>query len=414
MGDMGEGKNAHRRVMTGGRLLYGRRGLRDEAGESEHKPLAAIGVTAGVALVAGAIAAAAGADLGLVALIVAVLVVLAAIFAFFHAELGSALTWIRANYPAVAAVFVGLVLILGAGVGAWFLMEPAVNGGKSTSCKLDPPPSSKSVIRGKGVTAKDRWRLTRLGSGKGSVRIDLSDYAGTRRVGTGGVGVVPLKKNSSRRLPASTVVTAYVRQGGLTSSDGSLGLPVRVDASRQPDGEGIAVCASVKRPGERNAVEPGRYEGTIRVGGAAIQGTDLPMVLTIKGSRIETAAVALLVALLGIAVAATSTRPESDELDGQQMEAAIDADKKKHQGLAVLPAIGGLIAGLAAALIVYEADPVWGADRGKDFLELITATFAAASVGLTAAVPPAKAARKRIAKKRVAEDGTIVARQPKD
>jgi hypothetical protein len=272
------------------------------------------------------------------------------------------------------------------GLGIYDFAAPALQGGHDDSCKRS---SKTGPIPAQG---KPKWRLKKLGTGDSSVTIGLDDYVDTARQDTAFVEVVPVRRRQAQpRLPKKWPIRAFILGGTLSDGTRSLGFRPRVTYSRAPDGSGVNVCVSAERPSERTASKPGTYEGKVRVTGKQVQAVDIPAKVQIKASRIETALLALLVAVISALIVFTTQR-QSDEDEEEAKKSA------RYRALGYLPLITGIIAGLAAALVVYGDDPTWGAERGADTLKLITATFAAAAVGLTASVPATRGAQKRLKK----------------
>jgi hypothetical protein len=191
-------------------------------------------------------------------------------------------------------------------------------------------------------------------------------------------------------LPVQTRVGAFVL-GTLSDGGRSIGFPVVAQAARSPDGRGLNVDVCTRRPGDRRGTRPGRYVGRVRVAGPLVNSVDVPVEATIKAARTENVLFAILVAVLGAYLGAANSKP-----------AEVDATKVKqrpklHLLLSLLPFVAGVMAGLVAALAVYADDPTFGAHRGTDTAKLLTATFAAATGGLTVTAPASRGLRRRLA-----------------
>lgn len=293
----------------------------------------------------------------------------------------------------LVSIVAGLVAIVAAlgvlgafglvGLGMYEFASPALWGGHDDKCEGN---SGAGAFSGQG---KPKWRLKKNGTGDSTVTISLEDYIDTTRGDTAFVEVVPIGRNPARpRLPKQQPIRAFILGGTLSDGARSLGFRPEVTHSRAPDGSGVNVCVSADRPADRSASKPGTYQGTVRVTGERVQAVDIPATVRIKASRIETALLALLVAVISASIVFVTQRQPRTEADRA-------AESATYRALGYLPLITGVIAGLAAALVVYADDPTWGAERGADTLKLITATFAAAAAGLTASVPVARAAQRR-------------------
>lgn len=206
---------------------------------------------------------------------------------------------------------------------------------------------------------------------------------------------VPLRATRANRGRASALRGPNVKIGAFvlgTLSDGrrGIGFPVLAKAERSRDGRGVNVTVCAARSKPRTDSRAGTYKGTVRVAGRNIAPADVPVEVTVKAARTELILFAVFVALLGSALSAVTAwrAKQEDEQDPKH--------KRVDLLLAVLPFIGGLVAGIVAAFVVYADDPTFGAQRGQDMAKLLTVTFAAATGGLAVTAPPAAAARSRM------------------
>ena len=284
----------------------------------------------------------------------------------------------NANLKRWAAIaFAGVVVLALVGFGFYLLQEP-----------LDDSVGQCAPFERSDLSLQQpRWQLTRPESAR--MVIALDDYTNHARRGGTTVDVLkaePAKPNQPAALPPTVQLGALIRGGELTDGDHSLRSVVG-RAIRQRDGLTVRarVCAQRK---DRAETPPGRYAGTLRVAGPSVVPTDVPVEVTIRGARTVALAIALVVSLVGAFLAAFNSKaPEN--VDDQAKE------KKRYKALSVLPLISGVVAGLAAGLVIYLDDPTFGASGG-DYLKLVIGTFAAATGGLTLVAAPTRAAQKRV------------------
>lgn len=191
-------------------------------------------------------------------------------------------------------------------------------------------------------------------------------------------------KTAAAELPANTRVGAHLTRRPLASEP--LAFNVVTNAVLSPDGRSIAVEACTVRP--NRDTKPGRYVALVRVGGTGIVPENLPLEVTIRAGVTSTIIIALLAAILSLALTHYGTPVQSTP-------AAPDAEPAPATAAGpvalVLALLTGLLGGLAAAYVAYDSDPTWGADRGKDTINLVIATAAAASAAMSAAGAGAKA-----------------------
>jgi len=193
---------------------------------------------------------------------------------------------------------------------------------------------------------------------RAGIAIALDDYVGTRRRGFTFVRLVNTPRNVRRTpLPKSARIGAIVL-GSLSDGGRDIGVPVVARATRSRDGRGINVQICTRRSENRTDTRPGRYSGLVRVAGHRIESGDVPVTITIKGARTDMFFIALGIALLGAALAASGAKPA--EVDS----AAVETTKIRHRTLALLPFLSGVAAGIVAGWTVYLDDPTWGAHRG--------------------------------------------------
>ena len=176
-------------------------------------------------------------------------------------------------------------------------------------------------------------------------------------------------------LPADAVVGARLPRTPRASEPLAFG--VVTSGKPSDDGQSILVEACTKRP-DRDT-KPGRYVASVRVGGAQIVPEEVPVEVTIRAGVKSTLFIALLAAILGLALTHY----------GSPVETARTGSARTV--VLALAVVTGLIGGLAAAYVAYDADPTWGADRGTDTVQLFIATVAAASAAMSAAGAGAKA-----------------------
>ena len=205
--------------------------------------------------------------------------------------------------------------------------------------------------------------------------------------------VRPTAKHPNAPLAKGTKVRGFIL-GGLATKARSLQLQPTATAYLTPDRRAVQVVLCAKRSTAVWKVwreSPGRYNGTIRIGGQRVQAVEIPVELTIRAKRLNVAILALLVSLFGALFAALNARDAKVDQD------KVEKRKRTHWFLIIAPLVSGLIAGLAAAFALYADDPTWGAQLGSDVAKLVTVTFAAATAGLTLTAPPARAARQKLA-----------------
>jgi len=219
--------------------------------------------------------------------------------------------------------------------------------------------------------------------------VAMDDWVDKPRRGYAPVRVVPMTTNRKKLPLPRSLVRAFLTDG-LSTAERSADVQTQALAVRSPDGRTVrlTLCA-VASAADRSS--PGRYKGTLRVAARNAVSTEIPVELTIRARRLNVLLLALLISLVGACLTAFNTR--SVNLTAAQL-----AQKKKTQTtLAWAPFVSGLIAGLAAAFVVYADDPTWGAQLGADTAKLFAVTFAAASAGLTVTAAPARAAQRRLA-----------------
>jgi hypothetical protein len=156
-----------------------------------------------------------------------------------------------------------------------------------------------------------------------------------------------------------------------------LAFDVVTSAEVSDDGRSIRVAACTVRP--NRDTKPGRYVAPVRVGGTGIVPGELPVEVTVRAGIVSTFVVTLLAAILGVALTHYGT-PVQTTLTGVS-----------HTAVVTLAVVVGLIGGVAAAALAYDADPTWGAERAKDTVGLFIATVAGASAAMSAAGAGAKA-----------------------
>ena len=233
----------------------------------------------------------------------------------------------------------------------------------------------------------------RAGGATKKIAIALDDFVNDPRRGAASVSVRRTSANRRNRpLPPTVRVGAFVLGGTLTDGTRDLGFPVAARATRTPDGRALDIELCALRPERRSLSRPGRYSGTVRVAGQRVESVDLPVELTIKGARTETLLFGFVIAVIGGIAGAANSKPA--DVTNEEVE----AHRKGHAALALLPFAGGIIAGLLAGLVIYWDDPTFGAERGADTAKLLAATFAAATGGLTIAAPATRVLRKKLAK----------------
>jgi hypothetical protein len=248
-----------------------------------------------------------------------------------------------------------------------------------------------------------RWNLAREPR-EAKLKIALDDYVESKRTGTAFVQANPARSGRPSKggerpiLKPNAKVGAFVRGGSVSDKERGLGFKVLARGVRAPDGSGINVTACAWRPGERSLTTPGRYNGTVRVFAQGATAADLPISVTIKGSRLDAVILGLLVSLVGAALAGFGLRqPGAEEPPARESAAAKRAvARNAARAFDILPFLSGLAAGSIAAFVTYNDDPTWGAERGQDTVKFILFTFAAATGGLALTEPPARAVRKRL------------------
>jgi hypothetical protein len=164
-----------------------------------------------------------------------------------------------------------------------------------------------------------------------------------------------------------------------------LAFTVITDAALSDDGQGIEVQACTVRP--NRDTKPGRYAAMIRVGGTGIVPVEVPVEVTIRAGVRSTLLIALLATILSLALTHYGTPVPTASGRNKGGEPA----KGSRSVTLILAVVTGLIGGLAAAYLAYDGDPTWGAQRGKDTVNLVIAAAAAASAAMSAAGAGAKA-----------------------
>jgi hypothetical protein len=182
------------------------------------------------------------------------------------------------------------------------------------------------------------------------------------------------KTTRTAELPRDTAVGARLLRRPRASEP--LAFPVVTRGEQSDDGQSIQVKACTTRP--NRDTKPGRYKASVRVGGTGIVPAEVPLEVTIRAGVRSTLIIAVLAALIACALTHYGT-PVQTKLKGSRRTA-----------LLVLAWVMGLIGGLAAAYLAYDADPTWGADRAKDMVGLFVATATAASAAMSAAGAGAK------------------------
>lgn len=278
--------------------------------------------------------------------------------------------------------------LIGAGIGVLVVGVVIVLHFALRGDQGDCPEQSRQNL---ASAAPPLWTLSKPEKDT-QVGVALEHYVQEPRYGTVFVTVRPTSRNKKHApLPPKAPIGAFLLGGNLSDGTRALSFPLVATARRSPDGRAIHVSVCAERPSDRSDDRPGEYGGTLRVVGRRVQAVDVPVTLTIKGSWKEAVAIIFVVSLLGAAVAASNSKPPEVTQDQVQQK------RTRHLLLSLLPFLTGLIAGLVAGLIVYADDPTWAAERGADIAKLVGVTFAAATGGLTAAAPAARAARQRIA-----------------
>lgn len=188
------------------------------------------------------------------------------------------------------------------------------------------------------------------------------------------VTVTTLDGAKTAELPADALVGARLKRTPRAAEP--LAFDVITSGKPSDDGQSILVEACTKRP-DRDT-KPGRYVAPVRVGGAGIVPAEVPVEVTIRAGVKSTLLIALLAAILGLALTHYGS-PVQTARTGTSRHVVV-----------ALAVVTGLIGGLAAAYLAYDADPTWGAHRGKDTVELFIATVAASSAAMSAAGAGAK------------------------
>lgn len=280
----------------------------------------------------------------------------------------------------ILVVIVGAVLIVIA--ARMFVPYLSAEGSGSETCT---PQQHVDVASDKPA----QWKLA-LPTQTTKLVVALEDWVKQARRGSQPVLVSPTAINKKQpTIPASVKLAAFLLASP-SSGERSLQAEPIVSAQREPDGRSIRVDLCAYRDSTRS--DPaGRYTGTVRIAGPRIASVDLPIEITVKVKRQNVALYALLVSILGALLAQYSTK------DADLTAAQVAAKKKTQFVLKWIPFASGLVAGLAAAFVIYADDPTWGAHLGSDVAKLLSVTFVAATGGLTITAAPAKAAQERIA-----------------
>jgi hypothetical protein len=288
------------------------------------------------------------------------------------------LSWqiVRPLLEISGAIFLVAVLLALAGYNFW----PYLSASGTGHCT--------APRKGGVATAQQaKWKL--VGPKGKKIIVAMDDWADEPRRGSSFVRVLPTKKNPTKKPLPQGLVRAFLLDD-LSTGERSAELQTEVLAVRSPDGRTVrvALCA-LSAASDRNS--PGRYKGTVRVATRNALSAEIPVELTIKARRLNVAFLALLISLIGACLTAFNTRSVN------LTQAERDKKKKTQLTLDWAPFLSGLVAGLAAAFVVYADDPTWGAHLGADTAKLFTVTFAAASAGLTVTAAPARAAQRRLA-----------------
>jgi hypothetical protein len=195
------------------------------------------------------------------------------------------------------------------------------------------------------------------------------------------------QKTVAGELPENTNVGARLTRRPLASEP--LAFDVVTNAVLSDDGRSIVVEACTVRP--NRDTKPGRYATLVGVGGTGIVPENVPLEVTIRAGVISTTLIALMAAVLSLALTYYGTplpsTPRPPEVPaGDPPPAAAPGPV-----VVTLALLTGLLGGLAAAYLAYDSDPTWGAERGKDTINLVIVTAAAASGAMSAAGAGAKA-----------------------
>lgn len=226
-----------------------------------------------------------------------------------------------------------------------------------------------------------------------TIAIAMEDFVDQARTNS---AFVPLRATRANKDKASALrganvkVGAFIRGETLTDGKRGIGFPVTAMATRSRDGRGVNVTVCAARSKPRSDTRPGTYKGTVRIAGRNIAEADVPVEVTVKAARTELILFAAFVALLGSALSAATAWRAKQTGEGSPSKKWVD------DLLAWLPFVGGIVAGIVAAIVVYADDPTFGAQRGQDMAKLLAVTFTAATGGLAVTAPPAAAARNRL------------------
>jgi hypothetical protein len=146
------------------------------------------------------------------------------------------------------------------------------------------------------------------------------------------------------------------------------------DASDSFAEEGVVAQASVTRSGDvrlkvcidpeqPEKVEYGRYVGTIRIAGAAVEPTAIPLEITLRRPPILAVVLLFVGSVVGILAKAAGDRKSANET----VKAAEGGAKLKFKWSDYLLSagfFGGLLGGIALVALayaqIYDADPDWG------------------------------------------------------
>jgi hypothetical protein len=237
------------------------------------------------------------------------------------------------------------------------------------------------------------WKLTKP-TKNAKVVLALDDWVDQPILARSFTRVVPTAANRRKKpLLRGAKVRAFLL-GGLATGARSLQLQPTATAYRYADGRAIRVVLCAKRSSQTWQFwreSPGRYKGTVHVTGVRLVPVDIPVELTIRAKRLNVVILALVISLIGAFFGAINSK-EANVTDEQ-----VAKKPKTHRVLRWAPALSGLVAGLAAAFVLYADDPTWGAHLGADTAKLLTVTFAAATAGLTVTAQPARVARQKLA-----------------